>query len=187
MSLLNYFTYRNIFSNTTQKVLFVEIVHRENCDMCRNLHLCFCAQCRFVISAFGKIFALQICAFCARRFFAHLHICTFAHLHICRKFRTCKNVFEQFADSSKCFCEHARTCKIIFHNMCTLFWQIWEKRQNLEKVEISENVRFCPVGFWRVPENVRKKLTCSWVVHEWFLGQRVWQHRVAKVARICIN
>ena len=153
----------------------------------QKLHLCFCAQCRFVISAFGKNFALQICAFCARRFFAHLHICTFTHLHIC----TFVNLHAQT------FFYMCRFVKIIFlmcafmnFIFCAFFaeFSLFVKIcQNLEKVEISENVRFCPVGFWRVPENVRKKLTCSWVVHEWFLGQRVWQHRVAKVARICIN
>ena len=74
--------------------------------MCRNLHLCFCAQCRFVISAFGKIFALQICAFCARRFFAHLQICV---LHICT-----------FAHFWKWFCEHVEKVFqlwILFANM----------------------------------------------------------------------
>ena len=162
--------------------------HKKKFVHLRNLHLQICAQCRFVISAFGKIFALQICAFCARRFFAHLQICTFV---FCTFADLCTDLCFFCADSL-CICEflfweHARTRIFFFRHLHRCFSLLSGFCEKVEKVEISENVRFCPVGFWRVPENVRKKLTCSWVVHEWFLGQRVWQHRVAKVARICIN
>ena len=57
----------------------------------RNCKICICVFVRIAISAFGKIFALQICAFCAQTVFAHLHICqictrqVFTHLQNCRK------------------------------------------------------------------------------------------------------
>ena len=169
-----------------RKFSLVEIVHRQNCA--------------FVNSAFDKLCTVQICDFCiwkiicaadlrilcttVFRTFAHLHIyvlhiCTFADLHFAdlqKVARTWKSFFDMCRFINFCFC-NMRTVFCKFHVFC----------ENLEKAEKVEIVRFCPVGFWRVPENVRKKLTCSWVVHEWFLGQRVWQHRVAKVARICIN
>ena len=159
----------------------------------RILHLQICAQrkmwhvqiCDFCI---WKIYlALQICAFCAQTVFRTFADLRFAHLHICTFVFLCFAFVREIFRQVKMFCEHARTWKFLFFTLFTKISLFSKFEQNLEKVEISENVRFCPVGFWRVPENVRKKLTCSWVVHEWFLGQRVWQHRVAKVARICIN
>ena len=168
----------NVFTNLHLTEFYIcRIVHRENCDMCRNLHLCFCAQCRFVISAFGKIFALQICAFLCTtvfRTFAHLHICV---LHLCAEVL---HMWKSFCAS----CEFVKMFSGMCANMQKWFWAFFTEFANLsvfckndEKVEISENV----------PKMSEKSSRVSWVVHEWFLGQRVWQHRVAKVARICIN
>ena len=118
-------------------------LHFRNCDMCRIVHLCFCAQCRFAISAFGKIFALQICAFCARRFFAHLQICTFVFwtfaevcehvLRLCRKFRTCENVFENVrAFVNSCFSRFEQNLQI---------WAFFAKMTKKSKFpKMSENV-----------------------------------------------
>ena len=158
----------------------------------RILHLQICAQ--------RKMWHVQICDFCIwkiylrcrfahfvhRRFFAHLqicvlHICTFAHLCFC-----VLHLCEKFFDKWKCFANMRAHENFYFSH----FSQKSHFFPNLSK--ISKKSKFpkmsdsCPVGFWRVPENVRKKLTCSWVVHEWFLGQRVWQHRVAKVAEYAL-
>ena len=120
------------------------ILHFRNCDMCRNLHLCFCAQCRFVISAFGKIFALQICAFCARRFFAHLHICTFTHLHICRNLRTCAKCFWTCASLWKCFRECAHMWNFVFEHFSQNL-QIWAFFVKMsKKSKFPKMSRKCP-------------------------------------------
>ena len=146
--------------------------------------MCFARICDFCI--WKNICAADLRILCTTVFrtFADLHIYI---LHLCRKFANMFCVCAEISEHVKIFWECARTWNLHFSQIAQGFSLFEQNRQNLEKVEISENVRFCPVGFWRVPENVRKKLTCSWVVHEWFLGQRVWQHRVAKVARICIN
>ena len=149
-----------------------------------NLHLCFCAKCKSCIS---KIICAADLRILCTTVFAHFAELSFCVLHLCAENFPCRNIFSQFAHLSKMFCEHARTWKYVFEHVHTEISVFEQNRQNVEKVEKLEKVEFGSVGFWRVPENVRKKLTCSWVVHEWFLAQRVWQHRVAKVARICIN
>ena len=135
----------NVFTNLHLTEFYIcRIVHRENCDMCRNLHLCFCAQCRFVISAFGKIFALQICAFCARRFFAHLHICTFVFCTCAQKFYTCEKVFVQVASLWKCFRECARTCRNGFEHFSQNL-QIWAFFAKMtKKSKFPKMSRKCP-------------------------------------------
>ena len=111
--------------------------------MCRNLHLCFCAQCRFVISAFGKIFALQICAFCARRFLSILQICTFVFctfaevsnlfLHLCAEVLHVWNSFVNMREHKKYFFSHFSQN---FH-----FWAFFEKKSKKSKFpKMSENV-----------------------------------------------
>ena len=154
-------------------------LHSEKLCICRFVQICdFCI--------WKNICAADLRILCTTHFctFADLHIC---HLHICRNLRRQKNVLRTCASLWKRFakvCAHVKFC--FLH-----FWQFFANLLKISKKskipKMSENVKFGSVGFWRVPENVRKKLTCSWVVHEWFLGQRVWQHRVAKVARICIN
>ena len=78
-------------------------MHRREFCICRFVHREKCDMCRFVISAFGKIFALQICAFCAQTVFAHLQIWRFAHLHICTFVFLCLHLCEKFFDKWKCF------------------------------------------------------------------------------------
>ena len=144
---------------------------------CQNVKCAFAEICTVQKFAFAEKCAVQICAFCAQTVFAHLQICAFV-------FCACAEVCEHVA---KCFCRvlhlwksfanSVRICEIVFFH---IFDGICKFERFLQKCRKSRNFRKCP-------ENVRKKLTCSWVVHEWFLGQRVWQHRVAKVARICIN
>ena len=51
---------------------FVEIVHRENCSLCRFVHLQICDFCIWK----------NICA-ADLRILCTTHFCTFAHLHIC--------------------------------------------------------------------------------------------------------
>ena len=138
-------------------------VHLQNCALCRKLHLQKSVRCRFAHFVHDEF--LHICRFADLRF-AHLHICEFVQRSFFVMMRNVKSFFAK-----------TRTCKFLCAHVFSSFdgfCQIWRKWRK------SRNFRKCP-------ENVRKKLTCSWVVHEWFLGQRVWQHRVAKVARICIN
>ena len=107
------------------------------------------------------------------------HICRFAHLcfvHV-QKFA---NMFCVCAESFEHVKMFSRMCARLWIHVFHVFHGICKFERFLPKCRKSRNFRKCP-------ENVRKKLTCSWVVHEWFLAQRVWQHRVAKVARICIN
>ena len=92
--MLKYFTHKKEFVHST-KTCTDKIVH--SADL-RNLQ----------ISAFGKIFALQICAFCARRFFAHLQICAFVFLHICRKFANMREMFLHLCAFVKTFCKSVR-------------------------------------------------------------------------------
>ena len=160
-----------------------EILHFA--EMCTD-EIVTCAEsciCVFVHSAdlwflhLEKYLRCRFAHFVHRRFFAHLHICTFAHLHICRNLRTCAKCFWTCAHLWKRFAKVCAFVKLCFERFSQIF-TFWAFFANLsKKSKISENV----------PKMSRKKLTCSWVVHEWFLGQRVWQHRVAKVARICIN
>ena len=86
--------------------------------------------------AFGKYFALQICAFCARRFFAHLQICRFTfcrfvhlsnlHFHICEKVVHSENLFANMLKHKISFCEHKNTK---FH-FFTKIDKISKKRKN---------------------------------------------------------
>ena len=157
------------------------------------LHLQNCAQRKlWHVQKFAFVFlcTVQICDFCIWKNIcaADLRILcttvfrTFAHLHIC-VLHLCAEVLHMW----KSFCASCEFVKM-FSGMCanmqkwflSIFHRICKFERFLQKWRKSRNFRKCP-------ENVRKKLTCSWVVHEWFLGQRVWQHRVAKVARICIN
>ena len=126
-------------------------MHRRNCDMCRKLHLCFCAQCRFVISAFGKIFALQICAFCARRFFAHLQICTFVFAHL-QKLANMREMFLHLCEFVKMFSQMCAHVKFCFFAFFTEFANLSVFCKNVEKVEISENVPKMSEKSSRVPE-----------------------------------
>ena len=142
-----------------QKVAFVFLCTVQICDFCIWKIIC-AADLRILCTT----------VFCT---FADLHICV---LHICRKFANMCEMFLHIVRFVKTFCKCARTCEFFF----LFFHRICKFEQKVSKCRKSRNFRKCP-------ENVRKKLTCSWVVHEWFLGQRVWQHRVAKVARICIN
>ena len=138
-------------------------VHLQNCALCRKLHLQKSVRCRFahfVHDGFSRIcrFAHLCFALVSRKVFAWNIF--FDKLHICKLCSACKHIYEF----------------TFFHILSRIltFEQKWRKTRK------SRNFRKCP-------KMSRKKLTCSWVVHEWFLGQRVWQHRVAKVARICIN
>ena len=175
--MLNYFTcYKTFLTRNT------EIFIWRNCAQTKLWH----AQ-KF---AFVFLCTVQICDFCIwkiicaadLRILCTTHFCTFAHLS-----DLCTTSFRTFADLWKWFCEFCAFVKIVFtcsriHEFVFfhVFSRILSFCQICSKCRKSRNFRKCP-------ENVRKKLTCSWVVHEWFLGQRVWQHRVAKVARICIN
>ena len=159
-----------------QKFAFVFLCTVQICDFCIWKIIC-AADLRILCTT----------VFCT---FADLRIYTFAHLHKLVNLCSAHVVGLLRVCTWKYFCE---TCAkhvkfVFFHAFFTRNLQFFVKIDKFSKIsQKRQNVRFCPVGFWRVPENVRKKLTCSWVVHEWFLGQRVWQHRVAKVARICIN
>ena len=138
-------------------------VHLQNCAQCRKLHLQKSVRCRFA-------------------HFVHdgfSHICRFAHLHICTFAESCEHARKVFALVWVCrnVFENVRRHEFSFFYKFASFVTFWRKSRKTRK---SRNFRKCP-------KMSRKKLTCSWVVHEWFLGQRVWQHRVAKVARICIN
>ena len=167
---------RNLFALHTQKFASEKIFVLQKCAFVFlwNLHLCFCANCKICI--WKNICAADLRILCTDgfcTFVRFVHLC-FAHLT-----KLCADV--------KTFCEHARVCENVLQKCAHMkfsFFQICARilsfSQKVSKCRKSRNFRKCP-------ENVRKKLTCSWVVHEWFLGQRVWQHRVAKVARICIN
>ena len=138
--------------------------------------------CVFVHSADLRFLHLENNLRCRFAHFVHdgfSHICTFAHLcsaHVRKSFACVRKVFYicAFVNSLLQKCANMKICFATGFSLFDGFCQICSKSRK------SRNFRKCP-------ENVRKKLTCSWVVHEWFLGQRVWQHRVAKVARICIN
>ena len=122
-----------------------------------NLHLCFCAQCRFV--------NLQICDFCiwkiicaadlrilcttVFRTFADLHIYTFAHL---QKLVNMREMFLDLCEFVKMFsrmCAHVKFCFLAFF---TEFANLSVFCQNVEKVEISENVPKMSEKSSRVPE-----------------------------------
>ena len=118
----------------------------------KNLHGQNCAQCRFV--------NLQICDFCIWKNIcaADLRIlCTDGFCTFCRIVNLCTTQFSCFADLRiyvfmfcrfvKLLCECLCMCKIIFLHVRTNFHVFCKFCQNDEKVEISENVRFCPVGF----------------------------------------
>ena len=137
-------------------------MHRQNCELCRNLHLCFCAQCRFVISAFGKIFALQICAFCARHIFAHF--AELSHLRVLHMFCTVSHIWRNL------FVRVLRVCEILFRSMThahvkfmflqQIFREFSVFRKKCRKSRKSRNFRKCP-------ENVPKK------AHVFLSGTRV--------------
>ena len=142
----------------TDEILHFAEMCTDEIVTCAESCICvFCAQCRFVISAFGKIFALQICAFCAQTVF--LHICTFAHLHICTFAETCEHARNVFGLVRICEnvlqkCAHLWNCVLsVFHRFSLFerFLQICRK---------SRNFRKCP-------ENVPKK------AHVFLSGTRV--------------
>ena len=111
--------------------------------MCRNLHLCFCAQCRFVISAFGKIFALQICAFCAQTVFAHLHICQICARQVFHKLHMCRKSFSQVAHLSEKFlhvCAFVNSLFLRFHTNFQNFAKSVKFRKKTKKLEMSNSV-----------------------------------------------
>ena len=80
--------------------------------------------------AFAEKCALQICAFCARRFFAHLQICTFV---ICA-------FAESFAHVEKFLCK-LQICDLCFVKMCALTKMFFSSfRQNFQN--FAKSVKF---------------------------------------------
>ena len=131
--------------------------------------MCFARICKSCI--WKNICAADLRILCTTVFrtFADLHIYI---LHLCRKLRNMFCVCAEISEHVENILRMCANMKFTFSQIAQGFQLFEQNRQNLRKSWNFENVRFCPVGFWRVPENVRKKLTCSWVVHEWFLGQR---------------
>ena len=149
------------------------------CTFDENLRRQNCAQCRFANLRFLHLEKYLRCRFAHFVHDTFLHICRFVHLcfvHVQKVLHKWKHFSNMCAFVNSLLHLSAHLWNCVFH-ICACFFSFWRFWRKWRK---SRNFRKCP-------ENVRKKLTCSWVVHEWFLGQRVWQHRVAKVARICIN
>ena len=115
--------------------------------------------------AFVFLCTVQICDFCIwkiicaadLRILCTTHFCTFAHLHICL-LRICTFVNSWFTHLQNCcarvnlFCEHARTWKMFSQTFAQGFSVFVKIRQNVEKVEISENVPKMSEKSSRVPE-----------------------------------
>ena len=121
--------------------------------------MCFARICNF---AFGKIFALQICAFCARRFFAHLQICTFTFCTCAESLRTCFAFVQKFPNMWKYF-ENVREHEIYIvhklHKVC-------------DKMSKFHFRTFCPRRFLKI---------FSWVVH--VPGRETWQKFCTNLAK----
>ena len=146
--------------------------------------LCTVQICDFCI--WKKLCAADLRILCTTVFrtFAHLHIYTFAHLHICEF--TCADFFLHVQICKNNF-SHVRIHEFYF---LRVFCRILTFCQNLSKSRKSRNFRKCPILSRRFLTCSRK---CPKKAHVFLSGTRVvpgptrWQHRVAKVARICIN
>ena len=120
-----------------------------------------CAEmciCVFVHSAdlwflhLEKYLRCRFAQFVHSRFFAHLQNLCIYILWTCAESFSCAKCFFRFSDLSKCFCECLRMTNFLFSRNFTEFANLSKKCQNVEKVEISENVRKCPEKSSRVPE-----------------------------------
>ena len=116
------------------------------CEMCicRIVHCAESCICRKVCSADLRILCTT-------------HFCTFADLRICvlcmcRSLRACREMFLHLCAFVKTFCKSVRICEFMFFPFFTEFANLSVFCQNVEKVEISENVRKCPEKSSRVPE-----------------------------------
>ena len=134
-------------------------LHWKSFTLCRNV---FCANLQK--SAFGKIFALQICAFLCTtvfRTFADLHIYI---LHLCRKFANMFCVCAEISEHVKIFWECARTWNLHFSQIAQGFSLFEQNRQNLEKAKFPKMSDSVPSVFDVFPKMSEK----SSRVPEWY-------------------
>ena len=105
--------------------------------------MCICVFVQSAISAFGKIFALQICAFCARRFLRVLQICAFVFCKLVQKL-LCMNYFSRTCAQVKLLFEKLHTSKIMFCVHVHKVFHFLTKNDKISKKskfpKMSENV-----------------------------------------------
>ena len=76
--------------------------------MCRNLHLCFCAQCRFANLQklhLKKYLRCRFAHFVHDTFLHVLHICQICARHIFAHLQNCRNVFEKLREHENLFAQ----------------------------------------------------------------------------------
>ena len=132
------------------------------CTFDENLRRQNCAQCRFANLRFLHLEKYLRCRFAHFVHDTFLHICRFVHLcfvHVQKVLHKWKHFSNMCAFVNSLLHLSAHLWNCVFH-ICACFFSFWRFWRKWRK---SRNFRKCP-------ENVRKKLTCSWVVHEWFLG-----------------